>query len=396
MQLNTTDHSNGADTSVATEATKAQTVVLCMVVRNHRDVVERSLASLRPLIDAWFVLDAGSTDGTPEAVRVALAGLPGAVRAFESNDEGNLRTKALSMARRMGDYSLLVEPGCGAILDEDFDPRRFRAGLHADHYEAWVSIDGETAGIRSVLLASSLQFKFLGVADPMLLARSGSASPVFTSSFTLAGVASTEVVDQWGALSRAKLIDEALALEENEELRRRYRFAAGLAYRDAAYFETSAERFHERLQMGWGGDALMRCHLELGHMAGHLGQGPEMRLDHYLRAYDADSTRAEGLYYAARLCREAGRTPSAYLFARMGLSLPRPERAAYLEPRVYDWALWYEFSIVAWYRAKYREGLRACRELLDRSDVPDPERASTEANLKLYLRAVGADAAAPR
>ena len=363
-----------------------------MVVRNHRDVVERSLASLRPLIDAWFVLDAGSTDGTPDAVKVALAGLPGAVRKFESDDEGDLRTKALSMSRRMGDYSLTVEPGCGAVIDDDFDPREFRAGLDADHYEAWVSVNGQTAGVRSVLLASSLQFKFLGVVDPILLARSGSAAPEFTTAFALRGVAGTEVVDQWGALSRAKLVDDALANEENEELRRRYCFAAGLNYRDAAYYETAAQRFHERLTMGPGGDALARCHLELGHLAPHLGQGPEIRIDHYLRAYDADSSRSEGLYYAAHLCRESGRTPSGYLFARMGLSLPRPERALYLEPRVYEWGLWYEFSVVAWYRGKYREGLRACRELLSRDDLPAPERASTEANLQLYLRALGADA----
>lgn len=375
---------------------RLQTIVLCMVVRNHRDVVARSLKSLRPLIDAWFVLDAGSSDGTPEAAQVALAGLPGAVRRFESDDEGDLRTKALSMARKMGDYSLLVEPGCAAVLDDDFDPRAFRRSLTDDHYEAWVSIEQKTAGVQSVLLASSLQFKFLGLVNPILLARSGSAAPVFTAAFRLKGVDGAGAVDQWSALGRAKLIDEASATEENEELQRRYCFAAGLAYRDAGYFELAAERFATRLTMSGSIDELVRCHLELGHLAANLGKGPEVRIDHYLRAYDTDSSKAEGLYYAARLCRESGRTPSSYLFARMGLSLARPERAQYLEPMVYEWGLWYEFSIVSWYRGKYRDGLRACRELLSRADLPAPERDSTEANLQLYLRAVGADAAVPR
>ena len=48
-----------------------QNVCLNMIVKNEAAVIARCLASVRPLIDSWAIVDTGSSDGTQEIVRDA-------------------------------------------------------------------------------------------------------------------------------------------------------------------------------------------------------------------------------------------------------------------------------------------------------------------------------------
>src|SRR6185436_6221997 len=54
---------------------------LVMIVKDEATRINAVLASYRPYIDAWTILDTGSTDGTQDLVKRALEGIPG--RLFE-------------------------------------------------------------------------------------------------------------------------------------------------------------------------------------------------------------------------------------------------------------------------------------------------------------------------
>ena len=54
-----------------------QIVCLNMIVKNEAPVIARCLASVRPFIDYWVIVDTGSTDCTQDAIRTAMADLPG-------------------------------------------------------------------------------------------------------------------------------------------------------------------------------------------------------------------------------------------------------------------------------------------------------------------------------
>src|ERR1043166_3017834 len=56
---------------------RKQTICLSMIVKNEAPVIRRCLDSVRPLIDAWTIVDTGSTDGTQDVVCDALRDLPG-------------------------------------------------------------------------------------------------------------------------------------------------------------------------------------------------------------------------------------------------------------------------------------------------------------------------------
>src|SRR3954471_5407272 len=85
------------------------TLSLNMIVRDEAPVIERCLASVRPFIDRWVVVDTGSVDDTRERVHRALDGIPGELHDRPWRDFGYNRTEALELARDRGDYLLFID-----------------------------------------------------------------------------------------------------------------------------------------------------------------------------------------------------------------------------------------------------------------------------------------------
>jgi cellulose synthase/poly-beta-1,6-N-acetylglucosamine synthase-like glycosyltransferase len=56
----------------AEPATKKKTVCLNMIVKNESQVIEKCLASVKPLIDYWVIVDTGSTDKTQQIVKKCM------------------------------------------------------------------------------------------------------------------------------------------------------------------------------------------------------------------------------------------------------------------------------------------------------------------------------------
>ena len=86
-----------------------QTICLNMIVKNEAHVIERCLASVRPWIDSWVIVDTGSTDGTQELIRKTLDDIPGeVVERLWVNFSVN-RTEALHLAGTRADYVLIID-----------------------------------------------------------------------------------------------------------------------------------------------------------------------------------------------------------------------------------------------------------------------------------------------
>jgi glycosyltransferase involved in cell wall biosynthesis len=84
-------------------------VCLSMIVKNEAAVIERCLASVLPHIDAWAICDTGSSDGTQDLIRRRLVHLPGELIERPWVDFATNRNEALDLARRHGDYALVVD-----------------------------------------------------------------------------------------------------------------------------------------------------------------------------------------------------------------------------------------------------------------------------------------------
>ena len=84
-------------------------ICLSMIVKNESPVIHRCLASVRPWIDHWVIVDTGSSDGTQDQVRAALAGVPGSLHERPWQDFAHNRNEALDLARAQADYVLFID-----------------------------------------------------------------------------------------------------------------------------------------------------------------------------------------------------------------------------------------------------------------------------------------------
>ncbi len=77
-----------------------QTICLTMIVKNEAHVIQRCLATVRPIIDHWVIVDTGSTDGTQDIIRAAMADMPGSLVERPWVDFAHNRSEALRLADR--------------------------------------------------------------------------------------------------------------------------------------------------------------------------------------------------------------------------------------------------------------------------------------------------------
>jgi hypothetical protein len=162
----------------------------------------------------------------------------------------------------------------------------------------------------------------------------------------------------------AALLREGLAAEPDNA---RYMFYLAQSYRDADRLEQAYETYGRRLDMGGWWEEQFVSQLEMGRIAIRLGKSAEIVLRDLLRALDLSPSRAEPLHALAAYFREAEKWGRAYLFAKMGTLLVRPEGGLFVQTAVYDWMLLDELGVAAYWVGQYAESRDACEAILART-----------------------------
>ncbi|KAG0094192.1 hypothetical protein BGZ92_004193, partial [Podila epicladia] len=133
-------------------------ICLNMIVKDEAAVIARCLASVKPWIDHWVIVDTGSTDGTQAIIRDYLADIPGQLFERPWRNFGANRTEALELARGKSEYIL--------IIDAD-DILRVPAGwqwppLKGDAYHLRGCL-GQIEYVQTHLVADRLRWYWVGV-----------------------------------------------------------------------------------------------------------------------------------------------------------------------------------------------------------------------------------------
>ena len=90
-------------------AGEKKTICLSMIVKDEKPVILKCLASVKPYIDHWIIVDTGSKDGTQEAIAEFMKDIPGQLYERPWVDFAHNRNKALELSRKKGDYSLIID-----------------------------------------------------------------------------------------------------------------------------------------------------------------------------------------------------------------------------------------------------------------------------------------------
>lgn len=349
-------------------------ICLNMIVKNETAVIGRCLASVREHIDAWVIVDTGSTDDTKEKIREALKGIPGALHEREWRNFGSNRSEAVALAYESGcDYFLFIDAD-----DVLLTPPGFRWPALTHHaYELWLNY-GAYRYVRQLLVSAKLSWRWVGV-----LHEYPEATPLATIIGHLDEPqvrASTE-----GARSSnphkyerdAELLLQGLVAEPNNT---RYMFYLAQSYRDAGKLEEALAAYERRIAAGGWEEEVWRSMLETARLKERLGRAfAEVHIA-YLDVFEKRPTRAEPLADLARILRLRNAFAQAYVYAKHAVSLPQPDDRLFVEADCYVWRARDELAIAAYWTNRFAECKAICDDLLARKAVPEGEVARIIAN----------------
>jgi len=345
-----------------------QTVCLCMIVKDEAPVIARCLASVRPFVDAWAIVDTGSTDETRSIVRECLADLPGELIDRPWVDFAHNRTEALALARGRADYVLVIDADEALEADAGFRLPR----LEADAYDLEVSYDGLVYQRRQ-LLRDVLPWAFRGVLHEYV--HSDAARTVGR----LEGLRT--IVRHDGARSRDPLTyrRDALALEQgllDEPDNARYAFYLGQSYRDAGELEAAIRAYRRRLEMGGWPDEIWYSAYQIALLRERLEHPWPEVLEAFLAAFATGPDRAEPLFRIGLHYQRTGEHHLAHLFFSRAMAVPPPgPDRLFVERSLSAYVLPVEHAVAAHYAGALVEAVETNTALLRGGHVP-PEMVS--------------------
>lgn len=357
-------------------------ICLNMIVKNEAHVIERCLASAKPLIDRWCIVDTGSSDDTITKIRNFMQDMPGTLHERPWKNFAHNRNEALDLAiAENTDYVLFIDADESFMWSGDFG----WPSLDADAYELTVHYD-QMRYARVALVATRAPWRWHGVIHEYL----DCARPHQTKSLTAPNV----FVRHDGARARdpsTYLKDIALleAAVRDEPDNARYVFYLAQSYRDAGKLSDARRTYEHRATMGGWDEELWYSLFQIAALTERLGDPAEQVSSAYLRAFQARPSRAEPLAELARYHRLRSEYAQAYLYAKHASELPRPSDRLFVDEATYNWRALDELAVNAYYvgtaQAKAAGRAAAQRLASDASQLaPASEQARLRTNLGYY------------
>jgi hypothetical protein len=355
-------------------AVKPQTICLCMIVRNESRVIERCLGSVRHLIDTWVISDTGSTDGTQDLIRTALAGVPGELHDDPWVDFGHNRTRNIRHARGKADFLLTVD--ADHVLRQDAPLPRLTATSYMLRYD--------TPGTQH-------RFKHLMRGDRTWYYEGVTHEYPCTDEPDVQENLDALVVEDHadGGCRTDKFERDARLLRgelERDPANTRTVFYLANTERDLGHAEEAIALYERRAAMGGWPEEVYCSLLEAGLLkAERTGDWPGA-MDAFSRAWEARPQRLEACYELASRLRVQGRHHTAHALLGAALDRPEPDDLLFTRNWVYRWGLLFEYSITAYWVGDHAGSVQACDRLLALPDLPEAIRRQTGINREFSVQ----------
>jgi tetratricopeptide (TPR) repeat protein len=348
---------------------------LVMIVKDEARAIRATIASVRPFVDRYTILDTGSTDGTQELARQAFDDLPGEVASGPFVDFATTRNRALDLAGDQSTFTLMLSGDevlvGGASLRAFCEEHRDAAGLDHGAYHVQVRLGG-LAYDSARLARAGAGWSYEGVTHEVLRHPERTAPTIRVPGALI----EHDVSHRDPAQQRRRWqLDRKLLVAEH---RRRPDHARTLFYLaqtlDCLGDHAGALGAYERRAglKGWPEEVFLSL-LRAARCAEALRRPwPEVQ-QRYLDAHAHSPHRAEPLYHLAWHYYERQQWPLAYLFARRGAEIPLPEASTlFVEPDIYLEKLPDLVATAAYYVGEFAVGEAALRQALARR--PDDPR----------------------
>lgn len=342
---------------------------LVMIVRNEAKRIKEVLESYRSYVDAWTILDTGSTDGTQDLIRDVMAGVPGQLHEEPFVDFATSRNRALSLH---GDETVFTIMPNGDVLSGGEALRSF-LDAHRD----------DRAGAYRVRIAPGHYYHPLVMrtgAGWRYKWRTHECAVGSNQGAQIPGVVVVRDRDartdaEWRARWERDL--ELLELDRRDDPSDpRPCFYLGQTYECLERYEEALDFFERRATMGGYFDEVFEAKLRVGRMKEKLGRPWGEVQQAYLEAFAHDPRRAEPLMAISDHWYDAEIHAVSRVFAMAAAQMPKPPTDLFLEEDIYVWKAADRAAISSYY-AGHRDD---ARKFADQALRARPDDARLRAN----------------
>lgn len=351
-----------------------------MIVKNESHIVHESLECTLPLIDTYCIVDTGSTDDTIEIIKKFYdsRGVSGEVHSRPWKDFGTNRSEALELCNGKMDYILVIDAD-----DLMTFPKNGRALLHRylETKPSNMLVDihqGTLRYTRSQIFKANDGWHYKGVLHEYPTNGKESKTERLPPEFWMES-------RRIGGRNKTgdKLLKDIEVLEKgvrDEPKNERYMFYLAQSYRDNGNIPKAIEWYTKRFEFGgW---------YEETYVAGVNLVKLTHSKEWAWKAHEVNPKRIECLVSYMAHCRSTNAwSQELYAMAKYATGIPMPNQKLFLETDVYDWKVWDEFAIIAYYTGHHAESTAACERLLKNPKLPASQYPRVLKNLSYTTNA---------
>ena len=358
----------------ALQSTPEQPICLNMIVKNESAVITRCLASVKPFIDYWVIVDTGSDDNTQEIIKEFLKDIPGEVHERPWKNFSFNRNEALALAQGKGEYIL--------FMDADdyltYEPGYQLPHLTHDMYTLWRTAPGYSL-LNHQFVRANLPWKWIGAVHEYLDCGTSYSMATITEIVHHLGNDGASHSDPKKFLKYITLLEEEVAKDPNN-----MRDAISLAksYSGAKQNEKAIALYERVVQQCDRKEDILWALIEIGNLKRDLQRPIEEAITAYYQAHRLLPLRAEPVYLLAELYNQLREYDLAYSCLQSWQHLPfhNQRGIVFNMDWIQEYGLLFELSTCAFYTSHYEEALNACDEILQKKNLPDEIARLTERN----------------
>jgi FkbM family methyltransferase len=348
---------------------------LVMIVKNEVKRLADVLASYRPHIDAWTILDTGSTDGTQDLIHDALAGISGTLHEEPFVDFATSRNRALALHGTSTVFSIMPN---GDVLEGGTVLRTFLEGARVDRASAYrVRIQpGHYYHPLVMRCGAGWRYKWRTHECAM-----GSGLGPQIPGVSVVRDRGSRTDEEWRArwLRDLDLLNQDRLDDPNDP---RPYFYLGQTHECLGQYAEALPFFEQRVKMGGYFDEVFEAKFRIAEMTQKTSRPWAEAQQKFLEAHAHDPRRAEPLYAIAEHWYGEEQHAIARIFAAAAAELPKPPTDLFLDEEVYSWRAADMAAISSYYAGRKASG----RHFADQAIKGNPNDERLRANRAFYAQ----------
>lgn len=352
---------------------------LVMIVKNEAKRIAAVLASYRPYIDGWTILDTGSTDGTQDMIRGELSGIPGTLYEEPFVDFATSRNRALDLHGTSTVFSIMPNGDVlsgGAELVSFLDTRRgdlfsgaYRVRISPGHY------------YHPLVMRTGFGWRYKWRTHEC--AMGPNQGPLIPGVMVMRD-RGQRTDAEWRQRWERDLVLLHKDREADPSDPRPY-FYLGQTHECLGNHAEALVFFEQRAEMGGYFDEVYEAKFRIAKMMQAIKRPWAEVQQKFLEAYAHDPRRAEPLYAIAEHWYDLEQHAISRMFSVAAAELPKPPTDLFLDEEIYTWRAKDKAAISCFYSGHKEEGRRFAEDAVWKR--PHDERL--RANWSYFAQSAG-------